>query len=177
MDTGVSFRGATLNLKDYRYPTSLFEWVVWLKYPVLCISVIPGVWVHLSWVMGKSPLSGLSPCLFLFWFVPCFYLIFVSLLYCWPYLSLFPMPKKGGMWFFSVWCPLLFVGDVSVPLWGFGSKNLIGPVRSGKPLGLFSVMRPYAWVWHLKHLMGRQVPLNLSLAWVVAHTSALDSLA
>ena len=66
VDTGVSFRGATLNLKDCRYPTGLFEWVVWLKYPILCISVIAGVWVHLSWVMGKSPLPGLSPCLFLF---------------------------------------------------------------------------------------------------------------
>ena len=78
---------------------------------------------------------------------------------------------------FGVWCPLPIVSDVCVPLWGFGSKNLIGPVWSGKPLGLFNVMRPYAWVWHLKHLMGRQAPLNLSLAWVVAHTSALNSLA
>ena len=94
--------------------------------------------------MGKSPLSGLSPCLFLFWFVPCFYSIFVSLLYCWPYLSLFLMPKKVHMWVFGVWCPLPFVGDVSVPLWGFGSKNLIGPVWLGKPLGLFNVTRPYA---------------------------------
>ena len=76
---------------------------------------------------------------------------------------------------FGVWCPLPIVGDVCVLLWGFGSKNLIGPVRSGKPLGLFNVTWPYAWVWHLKHLMGRQVPLNLSLAWVVACTSALDS--
>ena len=75
---------------------------------------------------------------------------------------------------FGVWCPLPFVGDVSVPLWGFGSKNLIRPVWSEKPLGLFNVTRPYARVWHLKHLMGRQVPLNLSLAWVVARTSALD---
>ena len=176
MDTGVGFRGATLNLKDCRYPTGLFERVVWLKYPVLYISVIPGVRVHLSWVMGKSPLTGLLTCLLLFWFVPCFYLIFVSLLYCWPYLSLFPTPKKGRMWFFDVWCPLPFVGDVSVPLLGFGSKNLIGLVQSGKPLGLFSVMWPYARVWHFKHLMGRQAPLNLSLAWVVARASALDSL-
>ena len=29
------------------------------------------------------------------------------------------------------------------------SKNLIGLVRSGKPLGLFSVTWPYAWFWHL----------------------------
>ena len=100
------FRGATLNLKDWRYPTGLFEWVVWLKYPVLCILVIIGVSVHLSWVNGKSPLSGLLPCLFLFWFVPCFYSIFVSLLYCWPYLSLFPMPKKVHMWVLV--CGVLF---------------------------------------------------------------------
>ena len=166
------------NLKDCRYPTSLSQWVVWLEYAVLCISVIPGVRVHLSWVVGKSPLSGLSPCLFLFWFVPCFYLIFVLLLYCWPYLSPFPMPKEGCICFLGVWCPLPFVGDVSVLLWGFGSKkNLIRLVQSGKPLGLFSVTWLYAQVWCLKHLMGRQAPLNLSLAWVVTHTSALDSLA
>ena len=76
---------------------------------------------------------------------------------------------------FGVWRPLPFVGDVSVPLWGFGSKNLIGPVRSGKPLGLLSVTQPYAQFWHLIHLMGRKVPLNLSLAWVLTHTYALSS--
>ena len=61
----------------------------------------------------------------------------------------------------------------SDPLWGFCSKNLIGPVQSGKPLGLFSVTWPYARFWHLMHLLGRQVPLNLSLACVLTCTSAL----
>ena len=41
---------------------------------------------------------------------------------------------------FDVWCPLLFVGDVSFPLWGFDSKNLIGPVWSGKCLMLCGLM-------------------------------------
>ena len=92
---------------------------------------------------------------------------------CWSCLYLFPMPKKvrapvlvSGILFW------LFIG-ISGPLWGFCSKNLIGPVRSGKPLGLFSVTRPYAWFWHLMRLMRRQVPLNLSLAWVLTRTSAL----
>ena len=83
------------------------------------------------------------------------------------------MPKKVRM-------PVLVSGvlfwlfiSISGPLWGFCSKNLIGPVQSGKPLGLFSVTWPYARFWHLIHLMGRQAPLNLSLAWVLSHTSAL----
>ena len=91
---------------------------------------------------------------------------------CWSCMYLFPMPKKvhalvlvSGVLFW------LFIG-ISGPLWGFCSKNLIGPVLSGKPLGLFSVTRPYAQFWHLMHLMGRQAPLNLSLAWVLACTSA-----
>ena len=63
---------------------------------------------------------------------------------CWSCLYLFPMPKK-------VRAPVLVSGvlfwlfiSISGPLWGFCSKNLIGPVRSGKPLGLFSVTWPYA---------------------------------
>ena len=63
---------------------------------------------------------------------------------CWSCLYLFPMPKKvcapvlvSGVLFW------LFIG-ISGPLWGFCSKNLIRLVRSGKPLGLFSVTRPYA---------------------------------
>ena len=59
---------------------------------------------------------------------------------------------------FDVWCPLPFVGDVSFPLWGFDSKNLIGPVWSGKPLGLFNVTWPYVRVWHLECLVGKQAP-------------------
>ena len=64
-------------------------------------------------------------------------------------------------------CGVLFrlFSSISGLLWRFCSKNLIGPVWSGKPLGLFSVTWPYAWFWHLMHLMGRQAPLNLSLAW------------
>ena len=105
--------------------------------------------------------------------MPCFYLIFVSLLYCWPYLSLFLMPKKVHMWVLV--CGVLFRLLVMFLFCcgGFGSKNLIGLVQSGKPLGFFTVMWPYARVWCLKHLVGRQAPLNLSLAWVVARTSAL----
>ena len=94
---------------------------------------------------------------------------------CWSCLYLFPMPKKvrapvlvSGVLFW------LFIG-ISGLLWGFCSKNLIGPVRSGKPLGLFSVTWPYAQFWHLMHLMGRKAPLNLSLAWVLTCTYALNS--
>ena len=94
---------------------------------------------------------------------------------CWSCLYLFPMPKKGcaqvlvsGVLFW------LFIG-ISGLLWGFCSKNLIGPVRSGKPLGLLSVTRPYARFWHLMCLMGRKAPLNLSLAWVLTCTYALSS--
>ena len=47
MDTGVGFREALLNLKDCQCPTGLFEWVAQLKYPVPCLLVISGVWVHL----------------------------------------------------------------------------------------------------------------------------------
>ena len=92
---------------------------------------------------------------------------------CWSCLYLFPMPQKVCA-LFSVSGVLfwLFI-SISGPLWGFCNKNLIGPVRSGKPLGLFSVTWPYARFWHLMHLMGRQAPLNLSLAWVLACTSAL----
>ena len=72
-------------------------------------------------------------------------------------LVLFPDAPKGSCVCFGVWCPLLSAGGVSVPLWRFDSKNLIRPVRSGKPLGLsFSVTRPYVRVWHLKCLMGKQ---------------------
>ena len=85
---------------------------------------------------------------------------------CWSCPYLFPMPKKVHVLMVSS------SGCLSVFLVRC-SKNLIGPVWSGKPLGLFSVTRPYAWFWHLMHLMGRQAPLNLSLAWALACTSAL----
>ena len=83
--------------KDCRCPTGLFERVTWLKYPVLCLLIIPGVQVHLSWVVGESPLFGLSPCLFLVRFVSWLCSICVSLLHCWLCSSSFPMPKKVCM--------------------------------------------------------------------------------
>ena len=102
---------------------------------------------------------------------PVFTLLLFHFCACWSCLYLFPMPKK-------VYAPVLVSGvlfwlfiSISDLLWGFCSKNLIGPVQSGKPLGLFSVTWPYAWFWHLMCLMGRQVPLNLSLAWLLACSS------
>ena len=99
--------------------------------------VISGVWVHLFLMTGKSPLFGLSSHLFLFWFVPFLCLICVSLLHLLAVLVLFPNAQKGSYVCFGVWCPLLSAGGVSVLLWRFASKNLIGLVQSGKPLGLF----------------------------------------
>ena len=62
-------------------------------------------------------------------------------------LVLFTDAPKGLCVCFGVWCPLPSAGGVSVPLCMFDSKNLIRPVRSGKPLGLFfSVTRAYVWV-------------------------------
>ena len=123
------------------------------------------------WCVGSF--SWLTPYLFLFWFVSCFHSVFISLSVLVGCACIFPMPKKvrvlvlvSGVLFW------LFIG-ISGLLWGFCSKNLIGPVRSGKPLGLFSVTRPYARFWHLMRLMGRQAPLNLSMAWVLACTSVL----
>ena len=55
-------------------------------------------------------------------------------------LILFPNAQKGSCVCFGVWCPLLSTGGISVPLRRFDSKNLIGPVQSGKPLGLFLVL-------------------------------------
>ena len=107
---------------------------------------------------GKSPLFGLLSHLFLFWFVPFLCLICVSLLHLLAVLVLFPDAQKGSCVCFGVWCPLPSAGGVSVPLWRFAGKNLIGPVRSGKPLVffVFFVMRPYVRIWHLKRLVGKQ---------------------
>ena len=82
VDNAFSFRGALLNFKDCRYSTNLSEWVFWFKYPVLCLLLIPGGWVHLFWMVVKNPLFGLLPCLFLFWFVPCLCSSCISLLRC-----------------------------------------------------------------------------------------------
>ena len=43
-----------LNLKDCRCPTGLVRWAAWLKYPTLCLLVIPGVPVYLLRVMEKN---------------------------------------------------------------------------------------------------------------------------
>ena len=120
-----------------------------------------------SFVQFHSPIcsySGLRPVFTRFFFHFCA---------CWSCLYLFPMPKKVcALVFVSGVLFWLFIG-ISGLLWGFCSKNLIGPVWSEKPLGLFSVTWPYAWFWCLMHLMGRQAPLNLSLVWVLTCTSAL----
>ena len=112
----------------------------WLKNPVLCLLVISGVWVHLFLMTGKSPLFGLSSCLFLFWFIPFLCLICISFLHLLAVLVLFLDAKKGLCVCFGVWCSLPSAGGVSVLLWRFASKNLTGLVQSGKPLGLFFVL-------------------------------------
>ena len=64
MDTGVSFRGAMLNLKDCQCPTGLVRSAACLKYPTLCLLAIPGVRVYLFWVLKRIFLLSLSSCVF-----------------------------------------------------------------------------------------------------------------
>ena len=79
---------------------------------------------------------------------------------------------------FDVWCPLFFVGVISVLLWILGIKNLVRPVRPGKPYaalcmdlvsqaldGGAGAMKPVPWhvstvQQELKQFWWRRVHIN-----------------
>ena len=72
LDTAVSFRGATLNLKDCQYPTILLKCFAMLIYPTFDSLLIPGVWVvALVWLVKFSCSSLPVLVLFIIWFFIC----------------------------------------------------------------------------------------------------------